>query len=406
MGLQVNDEQMVLLGEAVRVGNLPRVVSIDFGNENRDIRRVGMEALMGAVVEREEGLPSLEYLDFHRTNAGEGIGSLGTALLSGKLQNLRDINMNDSGLTDESVKAFAAAVKGGALGGVGRLDLRQNTFVSMEGWEVFLKAIATCREPLRRMWSLFLPDSCAYAPRGSAVAALGSGNLPSLDQISPDSFHIRDAESLHVLCAAVLKGVFPDLDRNYDSSIELTVRAERERGRPPLDLDPLWFAIAESKYGLPECISILDLQGGRMGKEVMEALAFPPACLPSGPPPVRGRLGSVRILNLRDCSIDDSRMILLGHILYHQECRLRRLHLDDNDITEEGVKTFFAIQDEKSLFELHTLTLWGQKCETPGFIQATEKALDEARAEWKMCSLVTLWGDTQRFSESSESLYC
>uniref|UniRef100_A0A0G4GKB2 Uncharacterized protein n=1 Tax=Chromera velia CCMP2878 TaxID=1169474 RepID=A0A0G4GKB2_9ALVE len=383
-GLDLNDEQMVLLGEAVRVGNLPRVVSINFGNENRGIRRVGMEALMGGVMEREEGWPSLNRLDLAVTNAGEGIGSLGTALLSGKLQNLRDINMNDSGLTDESVKAFAAAVKGGALGGVGSLDLRENGGVSDEVWEVFLKAIATCREPLRRMWSLQLPFSCAHAPRGSAVAALGSGNLPYLAQISPVRFYIEDAESLHVLCEAVLKESFPDL-HHFDNSFELTVRAERKRGRPPLNLDPLLFAIAATKWGLPVCCSSLDLQGGRMGEEALRVLAFPPELESSSG--FGGKLGSLVVLNLSDCEIDDKKMELIGEVLAVNAGQLDSLHLDANRISIEGVKAFLEAQTPDSLDELTTLSLWCQKCHTPEFFDAADEALAVAKEEGKLLGL-------------------
>uniref|UniRef100_A0A0G4I698 Uncharacterized protein n=1 Tax=Chromera velia CCMP2878 TaxID=1169474 RepID=A0A0G4I698_9ALVE len=82
-----SSEQFALLAEVFRVGSLPHLRVLDL-SQNLLLRGQEMDVLMEGVIESEEGLPFLEELDLSCTEAGEGIGSIGSEMQFGKLTRL------------------------------------------------------------------------------------------------------------------------------------------------------------------------------------------------------------------------------------------------------------------------------------------------------------------------------
>uniref|UniRef100_A0A0G4FT73 Uncharacterized protein n=1 Tax=Chromera velia CCMP2878 TaxID=1169474 RepID=A0A0G4FT73_9ALVE len=209
--LLLTDADMTLFAEAVRVGNLPGLRVLVLGGERVDggVGRVGMEALMGAVVESRDGLPFLETIDFYGTRAGEGAGSLGTSLLSGKLARLSSICLMNSHLTDAALREIAHAVKEGGLVGITVLDLR-GTEIEGQTWGEFMRAIAE-----------------------------SEGGMSKLN-------------------------LFPPRLRS-----EITFKVSQVN----VNVDSLIRAIGESEGGLPSCVKNLVLSGGRFSEEALVSLA-------------------------------------------------------------------------------------------------------------------------------------
>mmetsp|Transcript_19902 Transcript_19902/g.40014 ORF Transcript_19902/g.40014 Transcript_19902/m.40014 type:complete len:367 (+) Transcript_19902:123-1223(+) len=102
----LSDTDLTLFAEAVREGNLSGLHALSLcglhtgTNSLLGFGRVGMEALMSAVVQSAEGLPHLRDLSFAHTYAGEGVVSLVAALLSGKLSKVCNLNLKKSLLMD------------------------------------------------------------------------------------------------------------------------------------------------------------------------------------------------------------------------------------------------------------------------------------------------------------------
>uniref|UniRef100_A0A0G4F9B3 Uncharacterized protein n=1 Tax=Chromera velia CCMP2878 TaxID=1169474 RepID=A0A0G4F9B3_9ALVE len=182
----LTDADMLLFVDVVRLGNLCglRVLELSRTNDGESVGRVGMEALMGAVVESEEGLPLLESLNLTGTRAGEGAPALGTALMSGKLTKLSDIYLSESALTDQGLRGLEDAVRGGGFVNVVRLSLGDNWGVEGRVWTEFMRAIAESERGMPKMEWLGL--SYTNASKEAVSVALGSGKLPSLKEVIAD----------------------------------------------------------------------------------------------------------------------------------------------------------------------------------------------------------------------------
>uniref|UniRef100_A0A0G4HBX1 Uncharacterized protein n=1 Tax=Chromera velia CCMP2878 TaxID=1169474 RepID=A0A0G4HBX1_9ALVE len=184
------------LAAGVRNGNLGGLevldlsVSRDTSEKVRGLESdgVGMEALMKAVGESDEGLPHLESLNVSGTAAGGGAGSLGAALASGMLESLSEIDLSNCDLTDAALRGLAEAVKVGAFCRVTDLSLRGNLNVQPEVWGEFMGAITESAGGLPDLKRLDLDDTTAPRAGGAITAAVLSGKMPSLEFLGVLSF--------------------------------------------------------------------------------------------------------------------------------------------------------------------------------------------------------------------------
>uniref|UniRef100_A0A0G4FAL6 Uncharacterized protein n=1 Tax=Chromera velia CCMP2878 TaxID=1169474 RepID=A0A0G4FAL6_9ALVE len=347
---KLNDEHAVLLAEAVRVGSVSQLRVLDltynreglWTEERGRLGRVGMEALMGAVTESQEGLASLDVLNVSFSRAGEGAGYLGMTLMSGKLPRLSKIDLSNSNLTDEGVRGLAEAVRGGGFAGVVSLDLRAHGVrgwedgieaeVEPQSWEVFARSIAESQGGLPKMKQLLIGQTredhfCVWL--GIAMA---TGKLPCVEKLEPARISL-DTQSVPIISDAVRENQFPP------AAFPLTL-CVREGSRD-VNLDNLIRAIAESRERVR--VGELELRGGQVGEEALIALASSE----------RGNLSYLKYLDLSDCEIDDSKLKRWGEVFRAHECpKLGSIKLSKNRITLEGISGFFKTLEPESLPEL------------------------------------------------------
>uniref|UniRef100_A0A0G4I1G0 Uncharacterized protein n=1 Tax=Chromera velia CCMP2878 TaxID=1169474 RepID=A0A0G4I1G0_9ALVE len=361
-GVDLSDDHMNLLSGAFRNGNLPVLRVFDL-SANRNVGQDGMEFLMGSVFENDKGLPHLEKLELGETNGGGGVGSVGAALGAGKLERLSNIQLRHCGLTDESVRGLADALRGGWLCGMVLLNLSENRGVSREAWEYFMTAIAESEEGMRELRRLNLLDTNVETVGGGVATALGSGKVPSLQSIFPSYFHL-DERGVRSLCDAIREGKFPSKLGG------IGFRLLCEDG-PPIDLDPLLVSIAESEGGLPSCVTSLNLSGGRVGVGSLALLAA------SRGDSLRGKLSSLESLSLSGCQIDDARLQRLAEVFRAHECgALGGLGLHQNCISAAGLSTFLDTLQPESLPNVYCLGLEGQRVQGGEGGQEQEESLD------------------------------
>uniref|UniRef100_A0A0G4I0W2 Uncharacterized protein n=1 Tax=Chromera velia CCMP2878 TaxID=1169474 RepID=A0A0G4I0W2_9ALVE len=268
LGSPLTVADITRFAEAVRVGSLSglRVLELVGVSESDDewFGSEGMEALMGSVVESEEGLPFLEKLRLPHTRAGEGGVSLGGALMSGKLPKLSDIDLSNSRLTDEGLRGLRHAVREGGLVGVASLNLSGNEGIEKESWEGFMREIAQSERGMPKLKFLDLSETRADSVGGALSVALASGKLPSLDALGIRSFGL-DETGVGDLGEAVRAGGWPSGFTEIGFTLDQT--------QSDVNLDELIRAIGESEIGLPSFMPRLNLFGGRLSEEALASLA-------------------------------------------------------------------------------------------------------------------------------------
>uniref|UniRef100_A0A0G4FBQ4 Uncharacterized protein n=1 Tax=Chromera velia CCMP2878 TaxID=1169474 RepID=A0A0G4FBQ4_9ALVE len=191
--MKVSNEDLVLLAEGVRVGNLGSLRLLDLG-KNWRIGKEGMDAVMQAVLENEAGLPLLEKLLLPRTNAGRGAASLCTALRSGRLPRLSEIDLEGTGLNLSAVKALADTVRGGHLSRVSSLRICGNVFVFADAWSEFIEGITEAEGPgLPFLKSLDFSGTKAGGGLVGLGAALVSGRLDAVTEVKLRNSSLTDS---------------------------------------------------------------------------------------------------------------------------------------------------------------------------------------------------------------------
>uniref|UniRef100_A0A0G4FAD9 Uncharacterized protein n=1 Tax=Chromera velia CCMP2878 TaxID=1169474 RepID=A0A0G4FAD9_9ALVE len=338
--ISLDDADIAVIAEAVKRGHLSGLRVLDF-TWGCGIGREGMEALMGSVVGREEGLPFLERLDLSLTSAGEGAEPLWSALLAGKLSRLSDIDLSESGLTDQGVRGLAEAVRGGGLVGIGHLCLHSNSEAGGEAWRVLMDAIIQSQRGLPKLKDLNLSQTTAEQEGRFVVLALTSGKLPSLEKLKSD-FYV-DEEGVRALADGVRKTKFPPRLQKLSFLLSSFPSLPSNSCSPPVSVDPLLRALAESG-GLPLSLNTLNFSGGRLGKEALASLAASREC--GG----KSKLSNLKVLKLDACDFDDEKLMQLWEVFRIHACpQLERLDLERNAISPEGFSAFFDLLEPDSL---------------------------------------------------------
>uniref|UniRef100_A0A0G4G1L5 Uncharacterized protein n=1 Tax=Chromera velia CCMP2878 TaxID=1169474 RepID=A0A0G4G1L5_9ALVE len=340
--------------EAVRVGNISglRVLELvgDSKSDDEWFGSEGMEALMGSVVESEEGLPFLEKIRLSCTRAGEGGVSLGGTLMSGKLPKLSVIDLSNSRLTDEGLRGLGHAVREGGLVGVASLNLNSNKGIEKESWEGFMRNIAQSERGMPKLRFLDLSETSADSVGGPLSVALASGKLPSLETLGV-YFLGLDETGVGDLGEALRAGGWPPgfAKAGENSKVDFTL------DQTDVNLDELIRAIGESEIGLPSFVYCLNLSRGRLSEEALASLAA------NGGRASGGKLSQLKHLDLSSCGLDDARLRRLGEVLSAHECReLEKIDLDNNRISIKGLSAFLEALSPQSLPKLRDLSLKSQ----------------------------------------------
>uniref|UniRef100_A0A0G4G634 Uncharacterized protein n=1 Tax=Chromera velia CCMP2878 TaxID=1169474 RepID=A0A0G4G634_9ALVE len=378
LAFRLDEQGLQCLADAVRTGRFPpRLRGVSF-NLCEHLPRINLDPLLVAIAESEKGLPPcVRALNLRGGHLGEGsLAALQGSTFAGKLSDLQCLDFHDclsnAGLTDETIRSLAAAVRVGALAGLSSLDLSENGDVGAAAWRDFMQAIAESKGGLPRLRTLMLENTHAEEEGGALVTALGSGNLPNLESLLPYSLRVA-REGARAFAEALRTGKFPCHLQNLSVSV-------------CGELDPLVFAIAESDVGLPSCISSLKLRGGRLGVEALAALA---ASRKAGRPEVHvtcvgEKLTALKDLDLSSCEIDDQSLQRLGEVFAVHTCPdLRSLCLDGNKFTAEGFSAFVDALKYESLSRIHHLSL-SQENSDASFTAAVKKILQRARNERKL----------------------
>uniref|UniRef100_A0A0G4H4J3 Uncharacterized protein n=1 Tax=Chromera velia CCMP2878 TaxID=1169474 RepID=A0A0G4H4J3_9ALVE len=347
----LNNAQVSLLGGAVWRGNLSglRKLSLSLGRE-------GLESLMGSVFESRDGFPLLEELDLCGTRAGGGLGSLGSALASGKLKRLSKISMIRCGITAEAVRDFAVWVRAGALVGVSSLIFSKN-YLGVGAWVELMQAIVDSDKGAPRLEELSIldPYEDPPGPGGPYLSALRSGKLPSLRIFPVPSCFLLNAEGLQTLSVVVSAGQFPPRLRK-----EFRFLFQSPADQPRVNLDPLMLAVVQNQSGLPRFIKSLRFERGCLGEAALASLA-------SSGEVQGGRFSGLERLSFSDCDIDDHVLRRLAEVFnVHKFPSLTDLGLERNRISPEGVKQFCDALTSQALPQVHRLSLWGQQRSTGG----------------------------------------
>uniref|UniRef100_A0A0G4I5P3 Uncharacterized protein n=1 Tax=Chromera velia CCMP2878 TaxID=1169474 RepID=A0A0G4I5P3_9ALVE len=345
----LDDAQMPLLVGAVQEGNLSGLRKLNL--RCFPLGREGMDSLMGSVVESRDGLPLLEELDLCETGAGEGLGSLGMALASGKLKRLSKISMIRCGITAEAVRDFAVWVRAGSLVCVSSLILSKN-FLGVGSWGELMEAIVDSEKGAPRLEQLSILDPYRdpLGQGGPYLSALGSGKLPSLRNFPVPSCFLLNAEGLQTLSVAVRAGQFPP---RLCSQFHFIFQSPADQ--PRVNLDPLMLAVAQNQKGLPPFIKSLRFERGRLGEAALASLA-------SSGEVGGGRFSGLKRLSFTDCDIDDQILRRLAEVFnVHKFPSLTALGLERNRISRDGVKQFCDTLTSEALPEVQGLSLWGQQ---------------------------------------------
>eukprot|EP00820_Chromera_velia_P019282 Cvel_28126.t1-p1 / transcript=Cvel_28126.t1 / gene=Cvel_28126 / organism=Chromera_velia_CCMP2878 / gene_product=hypothetical protein / transcript_product=hypothetical protein / location=Cvel_scaffold3627:4822-5577(-) / protein_length=252 / sequence_SO=supercontig / SO=protein_coding / is_pseudo=false len=161
---------------------------------------------------------------------------------------------------------------------------------------------------------------------------------------------VLDQEGAGVVGDAVRVGSFPRRLRSSPFQFRL------HRGPVAINVDGLITAIAESAHGLPSCIGVLDLGGGRMGGRALTLLAA------SGRGGSRGKLPHLESLCLRRCEMNDGMLRWWGEVFLAHVCpKLKSLDLRENRIRREGVSAFLHPLAPQTLPQLRWLRFEGQE---------------------------------------------
>uniref|UniRef100_A0A0G4IF13 Uncharacterized protein n=1 Tax=Chromera velia CCMP2878 TaxID=1169474 RepID=A0A0G4IF13_9ALVE len=274
---------------------------------------------MGGVVDSSDGLPVLERLDFSNSRAGKGMGSLVRALRSGKLGALAEMKLNNSNMPEEAIRDLSAGVREGGLSGISSLQLKSNPDQRRGGrmWGEFMQAIAESQRGLPKLQYLDFSGHEDFAIGKPVIAALASGNVRLLKRLDFESFPptagiTLSGGSLGILCEGVREGMFPP-----GLKADMRLKIDPREG----SFDSLLTAIAESKTGLPPCISSLDfgglksvMRGARFSEEALAILAA------SGGRNSAGKLSHLEEVNMSYCDIDDQKLKRLGEVFSAYGC--------------------------------------------------------------------------------------
>uniref|UniRef100_A0A0G4GTY0 Uncharacterized protein n=1 Tax=Chromera velia CCMP2878 TaxID=1169474 RepID=A0A0G4GTY0_9ALVE len=344
----LTDESVIGLADAARACAFKGIRLLNFAT-NSEVGGWAWQNFGEAIAESEKGVPALQFLNLSGCNA-RGLGSL---FGSAKFNRLQDVILADSQLTDETVRGLAKGVREGSFVELSTLVLRENPAVSSEAWRELFRAIAESRDGLPKLRKLDLSflkhwlsglggiggvfANKAGGAGAEVLAALTSGKLGSLHEILTFSgpcwgatytFSL-DETALAALGAAVRAGGrFPP----FLSGLGFNVIRESE-DRPPINFDSFFTDIAESEEGLPACVGVLLLRGGRFGDAALASLGAS-----RGP-----KLSHLRVLALSECAMDDVLLKKVAEALSAQRCgNLEQLNLEKNRISVEGVSTFFS----------------------------------------------------------------
>uniref|UniRef100_A0A0G4GIK7 Uncharacterized protein n=1 Tax=Chromera velia CCMP2878 TaxID=1169474 RepID=A0A0G4GIK7_9ALVE len=279
LSLSLLDEDGLFgLAEAVQVGALVSLSSL-YLEDNPVGDSEGWRELFRAVGESEKGLPKLQFLGLRKTSAGEEAHVLATAIQRGKLPALRDLNMEDTGLKEEGVKAFADLLRTDALpahqgsrlvlgaGPYPRLDDDDDEAEEEDtqtDFDQLMAAIVASEKGLPGLSSLDLSGGVLRVGGVWLAAGLMLGKLPSLSEIRFSNMQMGDS-LLEALGEAVKKGVMDKVTK-----IKLMKNSDiGSRG-----VDSFLNAIAESRDGLPKLseLYLYNKAAGPCGLSVAAAL--------------------------------------------------------------------------------------------------------------------------------------
>uniref|UniRef100_A0A0G4HBG4 Uncharacterized protein n=1 Tax=Chromera velia CCMP2878 TaxID=1169474 RepID=A0A0G4HBG4_9ALVE len=347
--MRLTEGETQTLAQAVRAGNLPRLSILDLydsGMGENVIGREGMELLMQAVVESDEGLPHLRQLDISFTAGGGGVKSLCTAVMSGKVGKLSYLNLEGSELNDEGVRGLAEVVREGQFSCLEDLNVSENDLVGKEAWIALMDSITESEVSLPRLKHLTMLGTRVGKTGVSLVKALWSGKVAALQSVMQEPWHL-DQEGVSAVAEVVRAGKFPEGVELFE---EFPLHLLREPDGPLINIDALLSAITDSERGLPG-VSSLFLEGGTMGPEGMRSL-------------VAGvRTGKLRLTSivLKDCGLSDPVIIELAQGIRRGDLvRLRTLALSKNGlVTQKGIKKMMCaiIESEGGFPDLVQLSL-------------------------------------------------
>uniref|UniRef100_A0A0G4FT70 Uncharacterized protein n=1 Tax=Chromera velia CCMP2878 TaxID=1169474 RepID=A0A0G4FT70_9ALVE len=340
------------LAGAIRGGVLEKMASLDLfgcGNAGGDV----FKELTRAIAESEKGLPNLSRIRLEGPDILGAGAAIVAAFASGKLPREVLTFLFPSDLVSDSdaagFRGLAGALRGGWLENLTFLELRGDESVRKEVWEEVIDAIVESERGLPKLRRMNL-DGPGILDAGAAVAvALGSGKLPSLEYVKP-SHLLLDDEGVKRLGEGVRGGGFPS------GLLSIDFRLRCSSGQMGVSAGPLLKALAESEAGLPSCMRVLSLKGGRLGEEALISLAE------SGGGVSGSKFSHLELLDLSKCEIDDPLLRKLGAVFRAHICsKLKRLDLGCNRITVEGLSVFFDTLTPATLRNLSHLHLKGQE---------------------------------------------
>uniref|UniRef100_A0A0G4H9S5 Uncharacterized protein n=1 Tax=Chromera velia CCMP2878 TaxID=1169474 RepID=A0A0G4H9S5_9ALVE len=317
-------EALSLLGEALGGGRL------------NFLRKLKVGVSMTGLDEEERGVVT------------EGRKALFDCFSRARLPALSELSVREGGLVDDDLIRVASAVRVGNLPTLRVLELCSEGGARLPGGGVqaLMEAVLESKEGLPVLEDLVLGKARVGEAGGSVVSALVSGKLPSLarlgDEVFLDSLQL-DEEGVAILGEAVRTDKFPNLSGRFQFSLSMR----------NISVDSLITGIAESKKGLPPCVTCLNLSGGRLSEEALASLARGVG---------GGKLSGLASLNLSECGIDDALLLQLGEVFSVEECRgLRYIDLSRNRISVDGFSAFIDALRPESLPSVYEILLEGQE---------------------------------------------
>ena len=151
---------MVALARAFRAGSLPHLERLILGNNA--ILGAGVTALADAI-DRGQALRRCVSIDLGANAIGDE-GMVAFSKASQGLPLLENLTLNDNEIALDGMAAFAAAVRGGAMGSLVSLDLSSNS-IGHAGLTALAEAIRS--KLLPQLKELYVDD----VPPGTAAAA-------------------------------------------------------------------------------------------------------------------------------------------------------------------------------------------------------------------------------------------